>query len=88
MEPQRLYVAAQGYYDVLPIASLYNFASGEWDVFELPDIDLAGAAAAPYVSEQGYICVRYAQAEETEDWMSGTGSVNKPALVFEGRVAE
>ena len=43
---------------------------------------------APYVSEQGYICVRYAQAEETEDWMSGTGSVNKPALVFEGRVAE
>ena len=55
---------------------------------ELPDIDLAGAAAAPYVSEQGYICVRYAQAEATEDWMSGTGSVNKPALVFEGRVAE
>ena len=89
VEPQRLYVAAQGYYNVLPIASLYNFASGEWDVFELPDIDLAGAAAAPYVSAQGYICVRYAQAEETEDWMSsGTGSVNKPALVFEGRVAE
>ena len=89
VEPQRLYVAAQGYYNVLPVASLYNFASGEWDVFELPDIDLAGAAAAPYVSAQGYICVRYAQAEETEDWMSsGTGSVNKPALVFEGRVAE
>ena len=58
-------------------------------MLQLPQHDLGGAAAAPYVSAQGYICVRYAQAEEAEDWLSsGTGSVNKPALVFEGRVAE